>query len=383
MKRFSGWNHIKNTLADIIHAIIVITIVFFIMHAVFCADQETTWDNYLSDFAAAVMTGNILDWLTFIGDLVIVLFGIAGVYDFAYLNNLSIFVPPSYIRLKEKGMLKSAQKMMELYYRKDISYIQTHEEERRSSIFDTLGLTQEQFTKVRYEFLRVRACVYKDLQSMRSAAKELFLQKDFIRDLTKLDISERLYDDVNYYIDLYTALYNVTVCEETGRLMYNFLVNELKEKICQIDCFVVPQGSNLLLALEVGKRAGIPVVSVQYRERTRRGDYLDGIYELRKDAKGPNEGEKLSKRDRKMRIVILHDVLVSGDRITESLRKLPSQDYDLLGVFSLIYYKRPQNTEFKKFEKNKQIKGKLHWILEVTEEDIKEIYEEDTQEEME
>lgn len=361
----------KNNLISFIHLLILFAILFFIMRSVFFVG--TGWKDtghFFSDFWGAVKAGSLAEWYTFIGAGVIVLIGMAGVYEYGYLNNMSFLVPPSYVSHKETSMLKSAQKMMELYYRKDIDFIKTYEEKRLDTILQTLMLTQEQFNQVRYEFLRVRANVYDGLDSMQKAAKDLFLHREFIIDLTSLDPCDRVYHDVNYYLNLYSALYDKKLCEDAARLMYNFLDNKLKNDLGKIDCFIVPQGSNLLLALEVGRRTGIPIASVQYRVRTKKGDYLDGIYKRRQGG-----GEPADPLDMKpVRIAILHDVLVSGGRIIESLEKLPGP-YELMGVFSIIHYVRPDNKEFKKFRQDKRVKDKLHCILALTEDEVRQIYE--------
>ena len=81
-----------------------------------------------------------------------------------------------------------------------------------------------------------------------------------------------------------------------------------------------------------------------------------------------NYGEKLN-------IVMLHDVLVSGERIYKSLEKLPKDSYELIGLFSLVYYKT-NNNPYAVLDSHGIPQNKIHNILEVSDEDMEVIVSE-------
>lgn len=74
-------------------------------------------------------------------------------------------------------------------------------------------------------------------------------------------------------------------------------------------------------------------------------------------------------------IIVLHDVLVTGACIYRSIRKLPSESYNLVGVYCMLKY---EHKEFKATE-NLQANGikaeKVKCLLEVNEDILKRIKE--------
>lgn len=215
---------------------------------------------------------------------------------------------------------------------------------------------------MRYEILKARAGNISDFNSLQKMAKDLLLNKEYVVDLTNIDANERVYEDVKYYIDLYTALLDENVYEDAGRLMTNLLRIKTGNKLESIDCLIIPYGSNLLLGLSVAKKLGIRLVSVLKDGRMLKKQPWDGEYPKKEN------GEKV-------KIAILHDVLVSGERIYKSLEKLPKDSYELVGVFSLVYYKTAKDT-FGTLNTHGIASDKVHSIIEVSDNEMEAIVNE-------
>lgn len=96
------------------------------------------------------------------------------------------------------------------------------------------------------------------------------------------------------------------------------------KQIDNLDYIIIPQGSNLLLGLEVGKILRKPVIAIQGEERICKNEFWDGHYE-----KKPNY---------KNRVIIIHDVLVTGKKIYKSVEKLPKDTYEIKGLYCLFKY---------------------------------------------
>lgn len=347
---------------NIIHLVILMFLMFFIFRAVLCVDTGMVKTGFWQDIMQSIKNAGSTEWFNFIGAVAFVLFGINGIYEFCYSNGITFFVPPIYRLAKDSMLLKQAEKMMNLYYNKDIEFIKTYEDARTTKILNTLQLTDKQFHHIRYEILKARAETPTNIKKIKGIARKLILNKEFIIDLTKVEVSKRIYSDVDYYIDLYTALLDDDVCEDIGNIMYNYLHYEIKNKVNEIDCIVVPYGSNLRLALSVAQKLDVRLISILRDGRMLNNQPWDGEFPIKKD------GEKLN-------IVMLHDVLVSGERIYKSLEKLPEDSYELIGLFSLVYYKT-NNNPYAILDSHGIPQNKIHNILEVSDEDMEVIVSE-------
>ena len=330
-----------------------------IFRAVICVDTGHLDDTFFKSLKESILSAGLTEWLTFIGAIAFVLFGINGIYEFCYTNGINFLVPPIYQKSKDCIMLKQAEQMMSLYFDKDIDFIKIYEKERTGHIFDLLRLNDKQFHHVRYEILKARAESVSDIHSLEKVAKDLLLNKEYIIDLSKFDSVERVYSDVQYYLDLYTALFDDSVYEDAGRLMANFLSLKCDKELGDIDCLVIPYGSNLLLGLSTAKKLGIRMVSVLKEGRKLNNQSWDGDFPEKTDGK-------------KVKIAIIHDVLVSGNRVCKSLEKLPPDSFEIVGLFSLVYHKT-QNISFDALNKCGIENNKIHNILEVTDQEMEKI----------
>lgn len=348
---------------NLVHIAVVILILFAVFRAVFCVDTGLFNGPFWKSLIESIKLASLTEWFTFVGAIAFVLFGINGIYEFCYSNGIKFLVPPIYQNAKDTILLKQAEKMMKVYYDKDIDFIKTYEDERTDKILNMLQLTDKQFHHVRYEIIKARAGNISNLKSLQEKTKDLLLNKEYIVDLTKYDASERVYGAVQYYIDLYTALLDENIYEDAGRLMTNFLKIECKKELGNIDCLIIPYGSNLLLGLSVAKKLGIRLVSILEESRKLNAQSWDGDYPINKDGS-------------KIKIAILHDVLVSGERIYKSLEKLPPNSYEIVGLFSLVYYETDKNDPFDTLEKHSIPKEKVHSIVKVSDGEMEEIINE-------
>ncbi|MCI8836990.1 MAG: hypothetical protein HFG74_02895 [Hungatella sp.] len=345
--------------ANTIHAIFLCFLCYCIIRAITDIDALPTSQNFWGNVKSILLQMDINEIYTFIGSLGFILFGITGIYDFAYLNGLYILVPPAFVQAKEKTYIKQAEKMMELYYKKDIEFILEYEKERTNVLLQAMGIEEKQFHLINYEIIKARTESEKSIHALKRKAKKLLLHKEYIINQSALSISKKVYDKVDYFFNLYTALYDNQTCESIGKIMLSFLCLSLKEKVETIDYIVIPKGSNFLLGLETAKLLHKPVISVLSEERIFKNAFWDGNYTT----------------DKVNNIVVIHDVLVSGKRIYESIEKLPDHSYNLYGIFCLMKYNSESFTAIDDFLKHNISEDKINCLLDIDENLLKQIYE--------
>lgn len=316
----------KQNWKNLLHIGIVAALFLYTFYAVI-ADSGITAQNFWGGLLECLILASINDIFTFIGAIAFILFGIVGIYEFAYANGFHALLPPFYLKFRAKNDEKNAANMMKTYYKQDLEFIQQYEQERANRILQVLGLTEKQFHHIQYELVRARVMKQDTPEEMVAKLKPMVYQGDFIIDQKKTPIKERVYSHVNYFINLYTALYDSDLCTDVGNIMAGYILwcsSQDNFDYADIDYIVIPYGSNLLLGLEVGRCLQKPVIAIQEKPRILKNKCWDGNY--KRKASGKN------------RIIIIHDVLVSGDRIYKSVEKLPFGTYDIIGLYCLIQY---------------------------------------------
>lgn len=236
---------VGNGALNIVHIFLIGWIVIAIYHAVI--KTNITAGMGIVDWFWAMGINEIY---TFIGSLAFVFFGITGLYDFLYSTGIRPIVPPFFRKHKERQSVREIEKMMEVYYKHDIDFIQKYEEQRMSYLVQTMGIKEKQFHQLNYAIIRARVDSARCERDVRQEAKKALLQKQFIKDLSKYPDDKRIYRRVDYYIDMYAALYDSTICASVVNLMARYMETSLKQKIEGIDYIIIPEGSNFLLGLE-------------------------------------------------------------------------------------------------------------------------------------
>ena len=346
----------KEWILDVVHLLLILAILAYTFYAVICVDNGFYSGNVWDDLKAACLQAGINEIFSFIGAVAFVLFGIAGIYDFCYHNGMSFLTPPSFLRIKESNYEKQAKEMMKLYYEKDIDFIHAYEEERVNHILQALGIEEKQFKHIRYELIKARAGKADTEEELRKRAQGMLYLDEFIVDQTKYEYCERTYKDVNYFLNLYTALYDTRLCADVGYIMANYIVLDLKDDIDDIDYIIIPEESNLLLGLEVGKILHKPIIAIRHNERIQKNEFWDGNYDRTK----VNE------------VIIVHDVLVTGRHIYESMEKLPKKSYIVRGLYCLFEYKH-ENYHPRKALNDHNIQN-IKCLVETDENTLKAVY---------
>lgn len=347
----------KPVARDYFHAFLFALITFFTLRASFI-DAGLSTGHFWCDILNSVMSASISDFFTFIGAVAFILFGIVGIYEFAYLNGLHMLVPPYYIYLKEQKDEKVAEIMMKVYYKKDMEFIQQYEKDRVNSILEALKINSSQFRYLSYEIVKARSMAGNNRHQLQSKASKIILEERFIKNLTTMDECDRVYKNVNYFINLYTALYDSKIRSDVSRIMANYITMCINpNSFSEIDYIVIPSGSNLLMGLEVAEILGKPTIAILEEARINRREPWDGEYKW--DANRLNH------------IIIIHDVLVTGDKICNVTKKLPINTYQIDGLYCLAKYVHKNYTPEAKIMNACNISyNKIHCLLHITEEQL-------------
>lgn len=200
------------------------------------------------------------------------------------------------------GIIKQT---MEAYFEQEVNFLKDYSEQRVEFVMSQLGINGEQFDKIRLDLIKMRCLPLNNLQDAENKIKQFVrCGAPMVIDLTDIDPARRTYKDVNYYLNFNDAMYIDDGCRELANVM-NLLICE-KIGTDKFDRIVIPHDSNVILGVEIGKLAGKPVVKMRSSNgRVEREHCWDGKF---------GTGD---------RVLIVHDVLVSGKQIEHVLKNIP------------------------------------------------------------
>lgn len=281
---------------------------------------------------------------------ILIMLSFVTLVDIASYTNWSIVVPDFFEFFKEKKYLEDAQVYIGTYIKEDINFLHDYSQERIGFILSQLGITKSQLDEIRLELIRMRCIPLKSLDDAKEKIKSLATSGyPIVIDQDTIDASKLCYNKVQYFINIMDIMFIPDYASELSAILA-FLITEKMDDLTKIDKLIIPYDSNFLLGVEVGKKLGKSVVKMRYN-------------------KGKIETEKVwdGNLDITDRVIIIHDVLVSGEQIIDTINKIP-KSCTILGFFCLIVRKEWKG---KKTLTNKRIK--CYEVIEIDDNDIRDL----------
>ena len=273
-----------------------------------------------------------------------------GLIDVSHAIGWSIFVPSFYENYADKKQREAVWSCIERYFDEEICFIKEYSKERIQYIMAQLGVTKKQFDKLQRDLIKMRGIQIKNYDDAREKI-ESTLKCDYpiVVRQDSIPVNNRSYDKVKYFINYNVlAFVNREYIRELASILVFLIKNESNIEV--IDKIVVPHDSNFLLGLEVGAILAKPVVKMRIDK---------GRIEVNKPWDGSlEEGD---------RVIIVHDVMVTGDQIEHAIIRLPLT-CEKLGVYCLIDRKE---CDGKGAVEKKGVA--VHSIIELGDDDIREL----------
>lgn len=119
-------------------------------------------------------------------------------------------------------------------------------------------------------------------------------------------LTKRTYNNVDYFLNFHDAMYSAEYFADFVRVMHLLICEKIG--VDNFDTIAIPYDSNVILGVEVAKLFGKPVVKMRKDRGKLEIDHLwDGEF---------SNGN---------RVLIVHDVLVSGEQIIHTKNHIPSR----------------------------------------------------------
>lgn len=235
-----------------------------------------------------------------IQQILLTFLGYVGLISICESKGWTPFVPSFILGQKEAAQKEAVARHMEQYFENDIGYITRYDKDRMNYFISKLGLSSDYIDKVRLDVIKLRMKELKTLDDAREKIKSIIRCERAVVDQREYDSAELTYKAVTYFVNLMDLMFMPPFSAEMTEAM-TLLIME-NAPLDSFDKIVIPCDSNFLLGFELGKRLSKPIVIMRQSEgKIIRSQRWDGVLEP------------------KDRVIIVHDVLVSGAQVRSAI----------------------------------------------------------------
>ena len=304
---------------------------------------------YFKDIKTDLMT----KVLTFIGAIVTILFGFLGIIDFAYNNGLKILVPHSYEHYKEESAKKTIAHYTEEFFKNEVDYYTQYNDARLTYLLNQLGLDRNQFDILKKEMLKIRLMPMRDLKDAEEKMKRLLGTANIIVSQTGRPSDELVYKDVKNYINLVNVMFDDAYRKQILDCLAKLIQEKEKTDNITFDRVAVSNKGNFLLGVGISEKLNKALIRVTQDPTIFTNENWIGNFP----------------KDVNNKTVFVHDVLVSGSQIVDSIKAINKHTM-VKAVFCLV--KRIEHGGEKKI-KDEFPDMKIYSLLDLNEDDLEKI----------
>lgn len=235
--------------------------------------------------------------------------------------NVKVF---SYSKRKREKERRQIEKVVDEYIDNNKNLFKSNSNEYINYILTAIGIKNGQMDKLfsTISELKKTNAVIKTKADMDDMIKILLIDSRIVLDLSKSNPDRKvIYSGLKYYIDLTDTMNIKSINARVLSILYYYIETILSEQnlsIRDIDRLVIPTESNIILGIELADLFDVePIIMHNKRRRIYDDQYWDG---------------NLTSSSR---LLIIHDVIYSGDNVIDCIHRLP-KSCSVVGVVSLV-----------------------------------------------
>lgn len=230
----------------------------------------------------------------------------------------------SYSKKKREKERRQIEDTVDNYIRANKKLFVSNTDEYIEYMLKALGLKYGQLEKIANTISDLKKANerIKSSNDMVDMINTLLSDSRIVLNLEQTDPNRKvIYPGLKYYID-FTDTINIKYVKMSVLTVFQYFIetklSEMMLSTRDIDNIVIPTESNVILGIELAEiLEKEPVIMHHKKRRIFDEQYWDGDLAL------------------KSRVIIIHDVIYSGDNITDCISNLP-KTCSIIGVFALI-----------------------------------------------
>lgn len=251
--------------------------------------------------------GEFLDRLSgYIGSVLIILFGVVGLFEFAYDNGLTLMLPVSFIDYKKKNIKKQMKYYIENYLKEELHIINQYNNERISFFLSQLGLSQYDFELLKEQLVSIKMMPLSSISDAEEKMIKIISSGNILFKQNTCESKKLVYKEVQYFVNFIDIMYIREYNDELSDCLIMLLREKLRLELNDINKIIIPHSGNRMLGVSIGQKLGKAIINVTEKAHI----FEDQCWEGHFDDSRKNYG------------IIVHDVLVTGKQIIESIDKI-------------------------------------------------------------
>ena len=266
-----------------------------------------------------------------VGDLSIYLLGMIGLFEFGYDNGLLLFIPNSFVRYKEKRLEQQTKEYIFSFLDKETEFLHEHERLRAGELMSLIGLSVHDLPLLQSNVIKARLDPMYDIETATAKLEDILFHSNVVRDLhVDSEVSQRT--NCRFYFRFPDLMHDPALRIQISKIMATFVCqtlenpgNEAPFSAPDLDIVMTPTHGNYLLGFDVNALLGKHFIKMIPKNKVFGDNYYEGVIPGDLTERGIN-------------VILVHDILVSGGQIIESIDEIRSLFGDCkICVFSLIY----------------------------------------------
>ena len=338
---------IKNNsiyLRDLIIYVLLIALLVYIGFIIFSNSEDSE--------------NNIIILITeYIGIFVTILLGVVGIFEFAYDNGLPFIVPHTFSEYKEKRYREQTKQYLKDFFVAEAEYFSQHSNSRISYFLNQLDLSRNEFDILRMNIYSIKLMPLHSLEDAQDKLTTIIKSGNIIINQENHPSEALVYHEVKYFINFRDIMYVDDYQKELSSCLALLIKSNINPQ--GINRIIVPEKSDDQLGLCISHLLYIPLIKVTQTPFILKDRCWYGNFSSSKNSS-----------------IIVHDVLVSGHQIIDSIEKIKAHT-SVVAIFCLInrLCDPEKKTQFQ--QDLKRILGQeipVYSLIELTDEDIEKNY---------
>lgn len=266
-----------------------------------------------------------------VGDFSIYLLGVIGLLEFGYDNGLLMFIPDSFIRYKEKRLEQQTKDYIFTFLDKETEFLHEHERLRAGELMSLIGLSIHDLPMLQSNVIKARLDPMYDIETASAKLEDILFHSHVVRDLhVDSEVSQRT--NCRFYFRFPDLMHDPALRIQISKIMATFVCQTLEKpenkapfSAPDLDIVMTPTHGNYLLGFDTNALLGKHFIKMIPRNKVFGDNYYEGVI--------PGDYA-----DRGINVILVHDILVSGGQIIESIDEIRALFGECkICVFSLIY----------------------------------------------
>lgn len=262
----------------------------------------------------------LLDLVTqYIGTIVTILLGVIGVIEFAFDNGLTFLVPNSFENYKENKLQEQTKYYLNDFFCREAEYFSQYSNSRITFLLNQLGLNRNEFDRLKMDILDIKLLPLHNLSDAQDKLKRIIKTGNIILTQDGKDSDELVYKEVKYFINFTDVMFVDDYFAQITDCLVYLIKEKTKQNNIKYNRVLISHSGNFLLGIGVSKKLNIALIKITEKPLILNTKSWIGNFS--------NNNLEQS--------IIVHDVLVSGRQIKESINKV-DKNTEITAIFCLV-----------------------------------------------